>query len=185
MAVHDRLREERSRLFLSQADFAEKAGISRNTQVRYESGKTAPSSSYLATIEALGVDVGYVLFGAPDGEVVCTYLESQGIDRKISFEDCRRHATNFLLGTPRWGLCCRDCPKNPVTHRVIPQAPAEIDGALLASVLEHIDQALGKAGRQAGAMKKAQAVVMLYRASKVSGQIDPKMVDEVALLAAD
>jgi transcriptional regulator with XRE-family HTH domain len=186
MAVHDRLKEERSRLLFSQADFAERAGVSRNTQVRYESGKTAPSSAYLGTIEALGVDVGYVLFGAAVGEVVCTYLESQGIDRKISLEECRRHATNPLMGgTPRWFHCCQDCPKNPVTHRIIPQAPADIDGALLASVLEHVDVALGKAGKKASAMKKAQAVVMLYRASKASGQIDPKMVDEVVLLAAD
>lgn len=185
MAVHDRLKEERGRLLMSQADFAEKAGVSRNTQVRYESGKTGPSTAYLETIKALGVDVDFVLFGAPDGEVICTYLESQGIERPISLEDCRRHAANILLGNPRWGRCCLDCPKNPIKHRVIPRAPAEIDGALLALILEGIETTLTSAGKIAGPTKKAQAVIMLYRACKASGTADQKMIEQAALLAAE
>lgn len=186
MALHDRLKEERNRLLLSQEDFAEKAGVSRNTQVRYETGKTMPSSTYLETVRTMGVDVDYVLFGVPDGEVVCTYLELRGDERKvISLEDCRRHASDISLGGIRWGRCCRTCQKNPIMHRVIHKAPTEIDGALLASIIEGVETALDKAGKRATATKKAQAAVTLYRASKASGQLDAEMVEQIALLAAE
>jgi len=185
MALNDRLREERERLNLSQADFAEKVGVSRNTQVRYETGKTLPPSSYLETIKTMGVDVDYVLFGVPEGEVECTYLESQGIDRLISLAECRRHATNILYGNVRWGHCCGTCPKNPITQRIIPKAPTEIDGALLASIISGIDEALQRAGKTACSIKRAQAIVMIYRASKATGEVDTKMMEQAAILASE
>lgn len=59
----DRLREERDRLGLNQTDFGLQVGVSRGTQKAYELGTGAPDVRYLAALEAIGVDVSYVLIG--------------------------------------------------------------------------------------------------------------------------
>ena len=62
--IGKRLRGERERLGLSQADFAGRAGVTRNTQAKYEAGERSPDASYLALVAAdLGVNVPYVLVG--------------------------------------------------------------------------------------------------------------------------
>lgn len=58
-----RLREERSRLDLSQGTFAEKVGVHRRTQVNYEAGDREPDAAYYEAAAALGVDVHYVVHG--------------------------------------------------------------------------------------------------------------------------
>lgn len=44
---------------------------------------------------------------------------------------------------------------------------------------------LDKAGKKASAVKKAQAVVMVYRSSKSTGIVDGLMLSQAALLASD
>lgn len=61
--VAKRLREERTRLGLSQAAFAECGGVSKVSQFNYESGRRKPGADYLAAVATLGVDVYYVLTG--------------------------------------------------------------------------------------------------------------------------
>lgn len=58
-----RLREARLQMVLDQSAFAELGGVKKNSQIAYESGKTAPSVDYLLALEGHGVDVGYVLTG--------------------------------------------------------------------------------------------------------------------------
>ncbi|MCZ4065626.1 transcriptional regulator [Oxalobacter aliiformigenes] len=65
LEAHDRLRLERESLGMTQDVFAEKAGIVRNTQGLYESGKRKPNIEYLKRIHALGVDITYVITGVP------------------------------------------------------------------------------------------------------------------------
>lgn len=69
MAIGERLRQERERLGFSQASFAEKTGIHRNTQARYELNKREPDASYLEAIRGLGVDDQYVLFGTKTSDI--------------------------------------------------------------------------------------------------------------------
>lgn len=59
----ERLREERLRLDLSQAAFGAAGGVTKKTQMLYESGDRSPDSVYLAAIAAAGVDLQYVLLG--------------------------------------------------------------------------------------------------------------------------
>ena len=63
--VYERLRLERESLGMTQDVFAEKVGVTRNTQVNYESGKRSPSADYLERAYALGVDITYVITGVP------------------------------------------------------------------------------------------------------------------------
>lgn len=60
-----RLVEERSRLRYSQADFASKAGLSREGLRLYETGQRGMSAEFLAQAALLGLDVQYVLIGVP------------------------------------------------------------------------------------------------------------------------
>lgn len=192
MAIGDRLREERERLRLSQADFAEQLGIHRNTQVRYESGKREPDSSYLESVRALGVDVDYVLFGLqnPDEPVECPFLQGLGVTRPITLHECRwnasgrRGATNHVAVAHQ--AACRTCQKNPITHGMPPVSQSgEVDGRLLEGLLEGVETALERIGRKLPPPKKARTVVMLYRAARASGTVDPKMIEDAVSLAAE
>lgn len=62
--VGNRLREERERLGKNQTDFGVSAGVSRGTQKAYELESSSPDIRYLSGLEALGVDVRYVLTGS-------------------------------------------------------------------------------------------------------------------------
>ncbi|UZD98249.1 helix-turn-helix domain-containing protein [Pseudomonas corrugata] len=61
--VGERLREERERLGLSQAEFGALLRISRGTQKNYELGANSLDLRYVAALEEHGVDAAYVLTG--------------------------------------------------------------------------------------------------------------------------
>ena len=61
--IADRLKEERIALGLTQIQMAEKCGVSRQAQVRYEAGERSPDGNYFAAIAAVGADVTYILTG--------------------------------------------------------------------------------------------------------------------------
>lgn len=63
LPIGERLREERERLGLNQADFAACGGATRKTQYNYEAGERAPDGGFLAAIAAAGADVQYILTG--------------------------------------------------------------------------------------------------------------------------
>ncbi|WP_083411667.1 helix-turn-helix domain-containing protein [Janthinobacterium sp. 1_2014MBL_MicDiv] len=64
----DRLRAERKRLGLSQEKFAALAGVTKDTQLNYESGARKPDSDYLMAICDAGVDSHFLLHGTPSSD---------------------------------------------------------------------------------------------------------------------
>lgn len=74
IAFGERLRSERNRLGLAQAEFGAKVGVSKTSQFNYEAGDRSPDAEYLVRAAALGVDVTYVLTGqhldTPDDFVI-------------------------------------------------------------------------------------------------------------------
>lgn len=194
MATGDRLKEERERLHLSQADLAEKTGVHRNTQARYENDRSPLPSDYVSTLMGLGLDVDFILLGIanPDTPVDCPFAREQHLDFAYLFtlKHCREHAAGQRSGAlstsmdVRWHRACRECPKNPIKSLVVTPATVDIDGALLAAILEAFDSALGERLAQVSPHKRAQAVVMLYRAFKNSGKFDADMVVSAAKLAS-
>jgi transcriptional regulator with XRE-family HTH domain len=58
-----RLRQERDRLGLSQADFAERGGVRRTTQHIYESDTRVPDLKYLERVQEAGADLAYLVLG--------------------------------------------------------------------------------------------------------------------------
>lgn len=61
--VGGRLRAERDRLGLSQAELARIGDVSRNSQTAYETGKTPFTSDYLVLVTGAGVDPLFVITG--------------------------------------------------------------------------------------------------------------------------
>jgi transcriptional regulator with XRE-family HTH domain len=58
-----RLQEERKRLGLNQEDFSRLIGVSRRTQVSYESRDMNAGLQYLTKAQALGLDIYYIICG--------------------------------------------------------------------------------------------------------------------------
>lgn len=61
--IGGRLREERERLGLNQAELGTSGGVQKLAQLKYEKGDRAPDADYLEAVAAKGVDVLYVLTG--------------------------------------------------------------------------------------------------------------------------
>ncbi len=66
VSIGTRLREERERLLLNQTAFAAVGGVTKKTQMLYESGERFPDAKYLAAVHAIGCDVRYVVTGLRD-----------------------------------------------------------------------------------------------------------------------
>ncbi|MEB3437891.1 helix-turn-helix transcriptional regulator [Pseudomonas sp. A2] len=83
MAIGDRLKEERSRLGLSQTDLATVGGVGKTTQINYEKGERSPDATYLSAVADKGVDVLYVVTGEkkPQGSGSLTADEALLIER--------------------------------------------------------------------------------------------------------
>lgn len=62
-SVGARVQEERVRLQLTQAELAERLGISRTSATLYEAGKHLPRAEVLIGLDGLGADVLYILTG--------------------------------------------------------------------------------------------------------------------------
>lgn len=61
--IGPRLRQERTRLKLSQSALGSIGGVETNAQGNYESGNRSPKADYLLRVMDAGVDIHYVLTG--------------------------------------------------------------------------------------------------------------------------
>jgi len=63
VAFGQRLREERTRLGLTQKEFGEAGGVRMQAQSHYEAELRRPDIDYLAAVANAGVDILYVVTG--------------------------------------------------------------------------------------------------------------------------
>jgi transcriptional regulator with XRE-family HTH domain len=95
-----RLRQERDRLGLSQADFAERGGVRRTTQHIYESDTRVPDLNYLERVQEAGANLAYLVLGErlPVGRqdtITLSYAALSNIYRVVD-EFCRNDDGNPL-----------------------------------------------------------------------------------------
>ena len=64
MSIGKRIAEERKRLQMTQAAFAEKIGVSLSSQKRYETSERMPNIVYIGALEKVGVNIAYVMTGS-------------------------------------------------------------------------------------------------------------------------
>lgn len=77
-----RLREERSRLGLSQTALAAIGCVKRLTQSQYEKETSSPSVRYLAAVASAGIDLDYALFGRRRDANSLSQVERCSIERQ-------------------------------------------------------------------------------------------------------
>lgn len=61
--IGERLKDERTRLGLSQSAFAEIGGVKKLAQINYEKGERFPDALYLSNLAKIGVDVLFIVTG--------------------------------------------------------------------------------------------------------------------------
>ena len=93
MSFNSRLSEERKRIGLNQKDFSATAGVTKTSQVNYESGERSPNVDYLQAIATTGVDIQYILTGNRTGEALISQslahsgVITQGLEADTAWED--------------------------------------------------------------------------------------------------
>lgn len=184
-----RLKEERERLGISQADFAKACGVGRTAQFNYESGKRSPDGNYLHAAGALGVDTGYVLFGDRStplnlyslgvASILPDITERAGINT-----DALLHILDLAAESEAncWGTSAGPVFTNENRAELV-NALFE-DGALLSRVMYEIHEVLHLNDKTLPLDKEIRVILMLYRSFKASGKVDQKMVKEAVNLAS-
>jgi len=61
--IGERLREERTRLGLSQTALGAIGGVLKQAQIKYEKGERMPDAAYLEAAAKMGADVQYIITG--------------------------------------------------------------------------------------------------------------------------
>lgn len=81
MQIHERIKELREEKDLKPPELAERIGISKTSQYKYENGSTIPPADYLAKLAAEGLDSAYILTGkrsVPEGFVKIPRMSALG-----------------------------------------------------------------------------------------------------------
>lgn len=190
--IGSRLKSQREKLGLSQAEFSGKAGVTARSQRNYEAGTRVPDAEYLIAVSKIGVDLVRVLHGGYEdhGELtdevsfVLALEQSFGISR-----DDLAHAINTALVDDDIGaydpeLLFSEIKRASPVFQALIERESGLVASLLTDVLVGVDAVLRKKRLDMASFKKAQAVVMLYRSFKSSGKIDPAMIEEAVNLAS-
>lgn len=189
-----RLRRERQRLGLSQKEFAERAGISRVTQGNYESGKRFPGEGYFSSIKKLGVDDYYLISGLRLNQfsneafaremVLFEVADRLGLDRgafRNAVEEIA-HISPSALESDNSEVIDNHCAG--LVWVELSQSPVLLDADALAKVLSCLRDEMARQGVTMPAEKEAKAIVMLYKAFRVAGNVDREMVATTVSLSA-
>ena len=210
-----RLKEERERLGLSQAKFAEACGVGKTAQYTYEKGEREPSWSYMQAAEKIGVDVLYVFTGMHAGKdfalanaysrLIYTVEMFLGL-QEGNLEELAKEAVSLqgtevqmmeqpgTVGTLSYG----DWQDKVIAWLGTSRKPERcIDAALLAELLDSVDLTSGRLGVSLSTEKRVRAALMLYRDAKpqkntrypglrdFGGKIQQDDIDKAVKLAAD
>lgn len=197
-----RLKEERERLGLSQARFAEICGVGRTAQFNYERGERHPASVYLDAAEKLGVDVHYVftgtrkgkdwgyarafsrmlyttewLMGLQEGQLEALSKELVELDEKADWfnekPDGRPASADYSAWIEHFRSWLGTASKLDYC----------LDANLLSKLLDAVAAAAEKGGAALSTEKRLRAALILYRDAKQTGEIDPQRVGDVVRLA--
>jgi transcriptional regulator with XRE-family HTH domain len=196
-----RLKEERERLGLSQAKFADGCGVGKTAQYTYEKGEREPSWSYMDAASKLGVDALYVftgtrvgkdwayarayskllytlemLLGLEGGHLEDLCKEAVSLDEKMyrSEDTSEGQMVDFADwqgGVLKWLGTCSKPERC-------------IDAKLLASLLESVKETAARLSVSLSTEKALRAALMAYRDAKPGNAIDHATLEDAVKLAA-
>ncbi|HHA2409297.1 TPA: helix-turn-helix domain-containing protein [Stenotrophomonas maltophilia] len=107
MSVGLRLKEERKRLGLTQEAMGVACGVTKRTQIFYETDSVGASAAYLAAAHELGADVAYVLSGTrerlseADAELLSAWRNATASARSAVMAALRGVAPAATAAAPR------------------------------------------------------------------------------------
>lgn len=190
-----RLKEERERLGLSQQAFAKECGVGKTAQYTYEKGERDPSVSYLEAAEKLGVDTSYVVTGVRAGKdgayaraksrLLYTIEMLLGLEREQLDPLCQEVVElSAQIGTEKIVDFGPWIEKVMAWLATATKPDHCLDIKLFTQVISAVEAHLGRVEVSLSPDKKAQVIMMLYRAFKAGGVVDNRMVGEAVALAA-
>lgn len=99
MDFGNRLRLERKRLGLNQAEMGALAGVSKMSQLNYEKGSSSPDVNYLQAIASAGVDIAFLLSGTRTAPNALTPDEQALLDNYQHADEQGRDAARRVLSS--------------------------------------------------------------------------------------
>lgn len=94
----DRLKEERKRLRLSQAEAASRSGVQRETWSRYEGGVMQPGTDVWVALALMGADLHYILSGEREPLFTDSGLSHNEKALIALYRGLEGEARNMLMG---------------------------------------------------------------------------------------
>lgn len=191
----ERLRAERERLGLTQAELASACGVHRKSQGNYEGDDYLPGAAYWDAAARAGIDVAFVRGGAaaalaaPDAGIAArgallALLRGMGYNIKV---------TPLGVLESLEGLLLAPNPDDPIEReRAAIRAAAIAERLVLDSPAAHwlvqsalaVERSFAKAGITVPAHRFAQAVSVVYQSAMARSTIDPEAVTAATGLAA-
>lgn len=205
MDIAGRIANERKRLGLSQAAFADALGVSLSSQKRYEKGEREFDASYLDALKNAGVDTHYIVFGTREDAYESTYfLAAEWLLREIAdkllldpdaFKDAVEKLTvaaNKMLesddqramNTLCESLVLEAFKKSALFDGAHDKMVLDLDVGCLSRIIEDFETAQNRLCLDIPTKKKAQALALLWRAAKGGNEITTVMIDDTVKLAA-
>jgi transcriptional regulator with XRE-family HTH domain len=195
-----RLKEERERLCLSQAEFAKDCGVGKTAQYMYEKGNREPSLSYINEARKSGADVLYILTGERSGNDLAYARAASSLLLEIEILLGLKEGRMPYLCYQRVELEEQQEIENLSSQNKVSFLPwienvkewlltstnpgSCLDLDLFTSVLAEIEFYVERAGIKLATDKKVKVLIMLYQIFKASGEVDNKMLAEVIMLAS-
>lgn len=194
-----RLRRERERLGLTQQEFADKVGVSRMSQVNYESGKRYPGEAYFKALEAMeGLDVLYLWTGRRQEDLNDETAGAQFLFRATA-ETLGLDSDAFEIGleemTRSVAAVKAEAQKDPEVldelddiadrqaKEILARSPAILSEDTFLSVVQTVEEILLECPARLPPEKKARLLLMLYRQHRAAGKLDGTVVLDAITLA--
>ncbi|WP_423395606.1 helix-turn-helix domain-containing protein [Burkholderia sp. LMG 21824] len=189
--VGARLRAEREKLRLTQADFGNECGVQRRAQAAYESGERSPDARYLEQAARIGVDVAFVITGA---------VSRNGIDATVGLESLIRAMCEVLevpgetvetvlarataLSVAELGYRTLVAKANLLANEVVTGSPVlnrqtidlEIDRDILTDIIYELENEWMRMSRKIHPIDKSHTVVSLYQQFAAAGRVDREIL---------
>lgn len=192
-----RLKEERERLGLSQAKFAESCGVGKTAQYTYEAGERSPDARYLQEAGRLGVDVWFVLLGRrttePDMESLAKGVVLHHISRQLGLDP--EELADVLATAARKEKLAAQWQEDDDPTEVHRRAAALVDRALsqrdetaakaLELVVTATEKKLASLGVAITPEKKSKLIAMLFRTFQRTEEVNETVVSEAVSLIVD
>lgn len=196
---YERLREERKRIGLTQADFGDIGGVKKLAQANYENGSRQPTVEYINRLRDNPlIDVDYILGGLRNNNernlymaeslilnVITTELE---ID-ELSFYDAEAEAyyKSVADGLTSGSYLADEALSNilEMVSVAIGKSPKVIDFNLLESIILKLEVSIVESGFKIEPVKKAAAITMLYRSFRTTGKVDEQSIKDAINLASN